>query len=270
MRRVPRTPAPPVNKADGTIPVTEFLLQAPFLLAVGFVAGALNALAGGGSFLTLPALILVGLPSVTANATGTLAQLPGYASSAFAAREDLCMPRGMSATTLVLISLAGSVAGAILLIMTPTAAFDAVVPWLLLASTAAFAFGPRLISTDDGGRRAPSPLVLLATLGVAAYGGYFNGGVGIVLLALFSLLGLPSINAANALKNLVSVLLALVSVVIYVWGGVIAWPQALLMMVATTSGGFISARVIRRFQGTHVRHAVIAIGCIMTVIFFFY
>ncbi|MEO8124098.1 MAG: sulfite exporter TauE/SafE family protein, partial [Burkholderiales bacterium] len=206
------------------------LAHSPLLLAVAFVAGALNAVAGGGSFLTLPALIFVGLPSVSANATGTVAMLPGYASSTFAFRKDLRLPSGLSRVSLVAVSLVGGALGAVLLVVTPNHAFDAIVPWLLLVATAAFAFGPRLMTTGARGRAAGPGVSILSVLAVTIYGGYFNGGVGIILLAVFNLLGLQNLNAANGLKNLVSLLLTAIAVAVYAWGGAVSWPEALLMM----------------------------------------
>lgn len=163
------------------------------LLAAAFVAGALNAVAGGGSFLTLPALVFTGVPPVVANATGTVALLPGYLAGAWGFREDTAPPPGLSMRLLVALSLAGGAAGAALLLVTPEATFRRVVPWLLLAATALFAFGPWLRQRLAGG--APSPFKAVAgLLAVAAYGGYFNGGLGILLLALFGLLGQTSLH----------------------------------------------------------------------------
>lgn len=255
------------------------LENAPLLLVAAFFAGALNAVAGGGTFLTLPALIFAGLPPVAANATGTVALLPGYLSSTYAFRRDLRMPEGLSANAIVVISLAGGAAGGALLVTTPGGAFKALIPWLLLLATAAFAAGPRILAaarrrthaSDDDTPTAASPVVAGASiLAVTIYGGYFNGGVGIIMLALFSLLGMTNLNAANALKNLVSVLLTVIAVVVYAWGGAVSWPEAGLMAVTATLGGYVGARLIRRVPASIVRTAVILIGLVMTVLFFIY
>lgn len=250
--------------------MAELLAHSPLLLAVAFAAGALNAVAGGGSFLTLPALIFVGLPSVAANATGTVAMLPGYASSTFAFRKDLRLPRGLTSVSLVVVSLVGGALGAALLLMTSNRAFDVIIPWLLLVATAAFAFGPRLIKAAGGDRAAGPVVSILSVLAVTIYGGYFNGGVGIILLAVFNLLGLHNLNAANGLKNLVSLLLTTIAVAVYAFGGAVSWPEALLMMVAATAGGYFGARAIRRVKAIYVRYGIIAIGLSMTVLFFVY
>lgn len=237
------------------------------LLAAAFVAGALNAVAGGGSFLTLPALVFTGVPPVVANATGTVALLPGYLAGAWGFREDTAPPPGLSMRLLVALSLAGGAAGAALLLVTPEATFRRVVPWLLLAATALFAFGPWLRQRLAGG--APSPFKAVAgLLAVAAYGGYFNGGLGILLLALFGLLGQTSLHAMNGLKNGVSALLTAIAVAIYAAGGVVQWPQALVMMLAATAGGYGGARVARHIPAQWLRGGIVATGLVMAGVFF--
>ncbi|HXH04469.1 MAG TPA: sulfite exporter TauE/SafE family protein, partial [Candidatus Competibacteraceae bacterium] len=204
----------------------DALLTLPLLLAAAFFAGALNAVAGGGSFLTLPALVFVGVPPVTANATGTLALLPGYLSGAWGFREDIRPPHSLSLGPLILLSLAGGSAGALLLLITPNATFRAIVPWLLLAATALFAYGPRLLRGLRGRHEAGPAATALGVLAVTVYGGYFNGGLGILLLALFGLLGMADLNAMNGLKNLVSAVLTSIAVAVYAWGGAIVWGTA--------------------------------------------
>ncbi|AVP56207.1 sulfite exporter TauE/SafE family protein [Pulveribacter suum] len=241
------------------------------LLAAAFVAGALNAVAGGGSFLTLPALVFTGVPPVIANATGTVALLPGYAAGAWGFREDMQAPPGLSLRTTVALSLVGGSAGAALLLVTSDAAFNKIVPWLLLVATALFAFGPQLRQWAGSGTRggAASPLKAgLGMLAVAIYGGYFNGGLGILLLALFGLLGQTQLNAMNGMKNLVSALLTAIAVVIYAAGGKVLWYQALVMMVAATAGGYGGARLARKLPPAVLRWGIVATGLVMTGLFF--
>ena len=211
------------------------MLSDPFnlilLLTAAFAAGALNAVAGGGSFLTLPALVFTGMPTVTANATGTVALLPGYASGAWGFREDLEAPPGLSLRALTALSLIGGATGATLLLLTDDRTFSRIVPWLLLAATFLFAVGP-------------------------------------MLLALFGLLGQTSLNAMNGIKNVVSALLTAIAVGIYAWGGVVAWPQALVMMIAATAGGYFGARIARRIPAPVLRASIVATGLIMTALFF--
>lgn len=152
------------------------MFETALLLTAAFVAGALNAVAGGGSFLTLPALVFTGMPPVVANATGTVALLPGYLAGAWGFREDTAPPPGLSMRLLVALSLAGGAAGAALLLVTPEATFRRVVPWLLLAATALFAFGPWLRQRLAGGvpstprpSRACWPWRLTAATSTAAW-----------------------------------------------------------------------------------------------------
>ena len=244
------------------------MFDTTLLLVAAFVAGALNSVAGGGSFLTLPALVFVGVPPVVANATGTVALLPGYIAGAWGFREDTEPPPGLSMLRLVVLSLVGGAAGAALLLVTSNDVFAVVIPWLLLAATLLFALGPKLREWTAGG----APSTAKATFGVllvAAYGGYFNGGLGILLLALFGLLGQTKLNAMNGLKNWVSALLTAIAVVIYAAGGLVLWPQALLMMVAATAGGYAGARVARRIPAPWLRGGIVLTGLVMTAVFFY-
>ena len=244
------------------------MFDTTLLLVAAFVAGALNSVAGGGSILTLPALVFVGVPPVVANATGTVALLPGYIAGAWGFREDTEPPPGLSMLRLVVLSLVGGAAGAALLLVTSNDVFAVVIPWLLLAATLLFALGPKLREWTAGG----APSTAKATVGVllvAAYGGYFNGGLGILLLALFGLLGQTKLNAMNGLKNWVSALLTAIAVVIYAAGGLVLWPQALLMMVAATAGGYAGARVARRIPAPWLRGGIVLTGLVMTAVFFY-
>lgn len=246
----------------------ESLLFLPLLLAAAFLAGALNAVAGGGSFLTLPALIFAGVPPVAANATGTFALLPGYLASAWGFREDVRAPQGLSMGGLVAISLVGGAGGAVLLLLTPNDTFRAIVPWLLLLATALFAFAPRLLQSVRHTGEAGMFTSLFGLLLVSAYGGYFNGGLGIMLLALFGLLGQSDLNAMNGLKNVVSAVLTAIAVALYAWGGAIVWTEALTMMFAATAGGYAGARLARQLPAIWVRRGIIITGLVMTALFF--
>lgn len=242
------------------------------LLAAAFVAGALNAVAGGGSFLTLPALVFTGMPPVAANATGTVALLPGYAASAWGFKEDMAAPPGLTMGKSIALSLVGGAAGAALLLFTPDDIFRKVVPWLLLAATALFAFAPQIRAWAAGKNATHAPAsptkAALSMLAVAFYGGYFNGGLGILCLALFGLLGQTQLNAMNGMKNLVSALLTAIAVAIYAAGGIVEWKHALLMMVAATAGGYGGARVARKIPAHILRWAIVLTGLVMAALFF--
>lgn len=252
----------------GIGPWTHLLL----LLAAAFVAGALNAVAGGGSFLTLPALVFTGMPPVAANATGTVALLPGYAASAWGFRQDMAPPPGLRMGQSMALSLIGGAAGAALLLLTPNDTFRRVVPWLLLGATALFAMGPQIRAwatrSTQPGAPASTLKAVVGMLAVAFYGGYFNGGLGILCLALFSLLGQTQLHAMNGMKNLVSALLTAIAVLIYAAGGIVQWPQALWMMLAASLGGYFGARIARHIPTTVLRWGIVATGLVMALLFF--
>ena len=239
------------------------------LCAAGFGGAALNAVAGGGSFLTLPALLWAGVPAVAANATGTAALLPGYLASAWGQRADLGAPRALGMGALLAACLVGGVAGAALLLHTGNAAFRAIVPWLLLFATALFAFGPALLRALG---RHPHHVAgrghaLAGVLLVSAYGGYFNGGLGVLLLALLGLLGEVDLNRMNALKNLISAVLTVFAVVLYAAGGTVHWELAALMLPSVLLGGWTGAHVGRRLPRGVLRWMIVAIGLVMSAMF---
>ncbi len=240
----------------------------PLLLTAAFFAGALNAMAGGGTFLTLPALMLVGVPPVAANATGTVALLPGYVASSWGFRQALRTQPGTSLVLTAIVSLSGGAIGAALLLVTSNQAFRAVVPWLMLVATLLFAFGPwlmaRLQRTEPAGRAVTSAGLLLASI----YGGYFNGGLGIVLLALLGLLGYTHLNFMNGLKNLISAILTSIAVLVYALGKTVIWSDALMMMPAAIVGGYTGALLAQRLPERQLRYGIVTIGVITTAWFF--
>lgn len=242
------------------------------LLVAAFAAGVLNALAGGGSFLTFPALVFTGVPPIPANATSAVAVSPGYLGSVLGFRRELAALPRRRLWQEGLVCAVGGVAGALLLLWTPARLFSAVVPWLLLFATVLFALGPRLVARrlQAGGDAAPvHPLARgLGLLVVAVYGGYFNGGLGILLMALYTLTGETRLNTANALKNLNSLVLSLLSVAAFAWAGAIHWPQALVMALAATVGGYAGAALARRLPAQAVRSVVIVTGVVMAGVFF--
>ena len=250
-------------------PITSF-----FLLSVAaFAAGVLNAIAGGGTFLTFPALVLTGVPPIAANATSALAVSPGYLGSTLGFRAELAaLPRSLLIKEITLSAL-GGVAGALLLLVTPATVFSGVVPWLLLFATVLFAFGPHLSRWAGGGPQGTqggglARWRLPALLAVAVYGGYFNGGLGILLMALYLVCGEQRMHTVNALKNLNSFVLSVVSVIAFAIGGAIVWKQALLMAVFATLGGFAGARLARILPPRAIRAIVIVTGLVMSALFF--
>lgn len=243
-------------------------LHIALLLGAAFAGGTLNSVAGGGSFLTLPALVYTGVPAVMANATGTVALLPGYVAGAVGFRHDIQPPPGLSLRAVCALSLVGGAIGATLLLFTGESAFRSLIPWLLLLATLLFAVGPLILRRIKSGGTPNALRSGAGMLAVSIYGGYFNGGLGILLLALFGLLGQTRLNAMNGLKNLVSALLTTIAVAVYAVGGAVAWPQALLMMAAATAGGYFGARVARRMDPRLLRAGIVLIGLVMTALFF--
>lgn len=242
------------------------------LLTSAFGAGVLNAVAGGGSFLTFPALVFAGVPPIAANATSALAVSPGYLGSTLGFRAELAaLPRQLLWRE-ASIAAVGGVAGALLLLVTPARLFAGVVPWLLLFATALFALGPQLSRWAVGGRRAQASQQgvgrSVGLLLVSVYGGYFNGGLGILLMALYTALGERELTTVNALKNLCSLVLSVLSVVAFVLAGAIVWQQGIAMMVAATLGGYWGAHWSRLLPVHWLRRGVIAIGLAMTAVFF--
>ncbi|MFN3611043.1 sulfite exporter TauE/SafE family protein [Tepidimonas sp.] len=240
------------------------------LASAAFAAGVLNAIAGGGSFLTFPALVFTGVNPVVANATSAVAVSPGYLGSTLGMRDELAQVPPHRLRMEAGIAAAGGVAGALLLLITPASAFRAIVPWLLLFATVVFMGGPRCVrwlaehrgSTPGRGARA------WGLLAVSVYGGYFNGGLGILLMALYAVTGESRIHTANALKNLNSLVLSLLSVATFALAGAIAWGPAVLMMAAATAGGYAGAHGARRLPASAVRAVVIGTGVVMSAVFF--
>lgn len=248
-------------------------LQILLLFVAGFAGGTVNAIAGGATFFTFPAMLAVGIPPVTANASNTTALVPASLVAAWAQRRDLADIERML-PVLGLLGLAGGAAGAVLLLVTSDRAFMVLVPFLLLVATLLFAFSPRILtavrarhSTHQGGLRL-SPGVVLLLLAVMVYGGYFGAGLGIMLLAGLAIAGLEELRVANAVKNGVSALVNGVAVAIFILQGVVVWPAALTMMAGAALGGFAGARIARRLPQRIFRTIVIGVGALLTVWYF--
>lgn len=246
-------------------------LEAGVLIAAAIVGGAQNAIAGGGSFLTFPALVFVGLGSIEANATSTVALWPGALASAFGFRKELRVA-GSRPLNLALCgtSFVGGVLGAWLLVMTPESVFDWLVPFLLLLATVLFAFGDRLrrLAGAQSGAVEPRPLrSALWLLPIAIYGGYFGGGIGMMMLALFALLGMSELHRMNGLKSLLSAAINGVALVTFALSGLVRWPEAAMMVVGAIVGGFGGAALSRRIPQKKVRAVVVALGVVLSALF---
>lgn len=208
------------------------------LVAVGFLAGAMNALAGGGSFVTLPALIGFGVPSVPANASSTVALYPGGLASAVTYRTGLRSVAGVALPLLLGVTLAGGLAGSLLLLWTPSSAFDRVLPWLLLLATASLAFGARLGAALRGRLRAGPGVVLALQFALGIYGGYFGGAVGLMMVAGWSLLGESELKALNAPRTLMVSAANTIAVLVFILAGAVRWPQTIALLIGGLAGGY--------------------------------
>ena len=252
----------------------DSLFSLALLASAAFAAGVLNAIAGGGSFLTFPALVFTGVPPIIANATSALAVSPGYLGSTLGFRPELRELPGSRLWREMAICAVGGVAGALLLLVTPAHLFTGIVPWLLLFATLLFAAGPAIArwakerAGADSGSCSEPRWQEPALLAVAIYGGYFNGGLGILLMALYTVAGESRLNVVNALKNLNSLVLSWLSVGAFVIAGAIAWQQGLVMMLAATAGGYFGARWSKRLPAQWVRRGVVLVGLAMSALFF--
>jgi len=238
------------------------------LITASFFAGIINSIAGGGSFLTFPALVFAGVPTIAANATSAVAVFPGYLSGALGFAKELKAFPKSKFLLLIFLSISGGVLGSILLLITPEVVFSFIIPWLLGFATLLFAFGNYVSklaekTSDTNGFKSN-----IATLLVCIYGGYFNGGLGIVLLALFSTLGMRDIHLMNGLKNIMSFALSAASVVTFAIAGIVFWKYAIIMMIAATIGGYFGVMVARKLSKSIIRIIIVIIGTIMTFIFF--
>ncbi len=246
-----------------------------FLPLVGLaaaVAAVMNAVAGGGTLVTFPALVALGVPPVTANATSTVALWPGTMLSMWGYRRELVGARRW-ATAFAVPSFAGGVVGALLLLQTPEKRFAAIVPWLILGATALFVLqrpvmrmlaergGPRReVTGADGYLLPPSAAFLVYQFFVGVYGGYFGAGAGILMLAALGLMGLTNIHQMNGLKNWGGGVMNLVAVLIFAASGIVNWPVALTMAVGAGIGGIGGSLLAQRVGQTWVRRAIVTIG----------
>jgi uncharacterized membrane protein YfcA len=245
-----------------------------FLFFAALVAGVINSVAGGGSFLTFPALLVSGISPIVANATNTAALWPGIVASGVAYRNAFTPEARRLVPALIVTGVIGGVLGARILLVTPQATFMRLVPWLLLAATLLFVASGRITRwvrarTSQG--RGPRLLMaggLLLELMIAIYIGYFGAGIGILLLALLALLGLENIHAMNGMKTILVGVCNGVALVVFIWAKAIVWPQALLMLVGASIGGYGGAYYAQRMNPKHVRWLVIAVGFGVSAYFF--
>lgn len=248
------------------------LWQAVFLFFAGLVGGALNSVAGGGSFIAFPALLFVGVPPIPANATNTVALWTAAAASGGAYRSRLNSSRRVL-IALLGASLAGGLCGALLLLKTPAHTFMRVLPWLTLGATLLFVSGRRIaritsahVGHEAGGVKLAA--ITLAQFAVAIYGGYFGGGMGIVMLAMLAALGMSDIHSMNALKSVMGWVINGVAVATFVVAHAIYWREGGAMILGAIAGGYFGAHYAMKLSQAAVRAFVILTGAAMTIYFF--
>jgi uncharacterized membrane protein YfcA len=236
------------------------------------LGGALNAVAGGGSFIAFPALLFSGVPPVPANATNTVALWVGTTASGGAYRHRLNISRRVM-LPLVATSIAGGLIGAFLLLKTPAHTFMRVLPWLMLGATLLFALGKRITGRFGGGLEHEASVTALSVaslfeLLVAVYGGYFGGGVGIMNLAMLAALGMNDIHAMNALKVVLGAVINGVAVITFIAARAIYWPEGAVTTLGAIVGGYFAAHYAQRLPQFWIRNFVILVGTGMTIYFF--
>ncbi|MEP6146321.1 MAG: sulfite exporter TauE/SafE family protein [Nisaea sp.] len=240
------------------------------LFSIGLVGGVWNAMAGGATLFTFPALMAVGLPSLVANATNYLAMLPSNLSALPAYRQEL-REIGHRVWPLMACSGLGAICGSLLLTVSDPKLFDALIPFLILFATGLFAFGDllRARAIRHFGDHASQTLARIALFAFSIYGGYFGAGLGIILLAMVQIMGFATFHMANSLKNLLAASFTILSIGVFGIGGLIAWPEAAAMMVGSTIGGYMGGRCAKYVNGRYLRIAVIAFGVLLSGVYFY-
>ncbi len=236
-----------------------------------FCAGAMNSVAGGGTFFSFPALLAVGVPPIAANASNSVALWPASLSGAWAYRKELkrykryLIPMGI-------VSLLGGIGGGLLLLSTKDATFSRLIPWLLLFATVLFAFSGR-ISTLLRGSAFDAPNNSVTAIAgqaiVSIYGGFFGAGMGILMLASLAMAGHDDVHEINAIKNFLSAIIYSVTVLTFVIAGTVNWPYTVIMLATATLGGYWGATIARKIPALWLRRFIIAVGFVLSVLYFY-
>ena len=244
--------------------MTYFLI----LAATGLLAGAMNAAAGGGSFVTLPVMVFLGIPALNANVSSTVALVPAALASAFAYRDDFQPFGPVSLRLLFVISIIGGGIGALLLLYTPASAFDIVVPWLLLAATLAFVFGREAgVALRRVVHIGPATMLVVQFV-LAIYGGYFGGAVGILMMAVWSLMSEADLKMMGPTRTVVVAGANATATLLFIFSGTVWWPETLTMLAGAIVGGYAGARGARKLDPQTTRTGVIVLSIAMTAAFF--
>ncbi|MDR5823281.1 sulfite exporter TauE/SafE family protein [Caballeronia sp. LZ043] len=234
----------------------------------GFLAGAMNALAGGGSFVSLPAMFAAGLPPVQANASSTVALFPGGVVSAWAYRDGLGPVGSVPIRWMLVVTLIGGFTGAALLLSTSSKTFSFVLPWLLLCASITLAFGRRLGQTLRRRWRIGAPAVLSIQFVLGVYGGYFGGAVGIMMMAVWGLLDARDLKSLNAPRTLLVSAANSVAVLTFAAAHAVRWPETIAMLLAAMLGGYGGAQLGRRAPPQLIRAGTLLVSAGITIAFF--
>ena len=251
------------------------LTDIAIIAVAALAAGAVNSVAGGGTFFSFPALLAIGVPPVVANASNSVSLWPASLASAWAFRRELarfsrCLPM------LTVVAFAGGIAGGLLLLATSNAAFARLIPWLLLTATLLFAFSRQISGALKGFRPVPTEGNthrigrggFVFQLTVSIYGGFFGAGMGILMIAALAIQGFEDMHEINALKNWLSTVIYSVAVATFTIAGAVSWPHTVVMLVTGTLGGYLGARVARQLPTPLIRGFVILIGAVLTIYYF--
>ena len=237
------------------------------LIAAAFLGGALNSLAGGGSLVTFPALLFAGLNPIDANASSVVALFSGTFAGAWAYRRNILAVAEFSVLGLFVLSLVGGLIGALLLLWTPATIFAALVPWLILFATIVFAVGNFApVETIQRIQLGPRS-ALTALFIIAIYGGYFGGGIGFLILAAFTLVGMRDINAMNGLKMGLVGVMTVTAILAFIVANVVRWPETLPMLVSSAVGSYMAAHWAQRLDQRLIKGFVVVLGAGLTIYF---
>jgi uncharacterized membrane protein YfcA len=243
-------------------------LELAFAAAAGFVGGAMNGLAGGGSFATLPALIALGLPANIANATSNVALMPAAAASAWEFRRELGPVAGMSVALLAGITFVAGLAGSLLLVLTPTDTFDAMIPWLLLFAFVVMLFGRSAADWLHSRVTIGRPALVAAQSLLGVYGGYFGGGVGLITTAVYGLLANIQPRELFAIRTLMLFTVNVAATIIFIAFALVAWVACLAMLTGSVLGGWAGAWIGKRMSARQVWLWTLLVTGGTTIIFF--
>ena len=238
------------------------------LFCAAVLGGLLNSVAGGGMFIVFPTLVFTGVPSIIANASSTLAVIPGVLASAWAYRHDFRATETFPFVPMVVISVIGGILGALLLLYTPQRTFDFIIPWLLLLATLLFVFGLRIAPALKRVFHIGPVTVMVIQFLIAVYGGYFGGAIGIMMLATWTVFGLTDIHMMNANRTLLGAAANIVATGLFIFAHKIAWPQTLVMLVGTIIGGYAGAHWARKANPRVLRACISVVSVAITIVFF--